>query len=488
MIGLLFIIFLFLSFYKANGLLNGNEVSGIFYSLFYRLDWKFFPSIFLYGHEPLRGLIELPFLFKGPNELLIRLPNIFMSLGAFMVFAKIIKFLFKNKVVQLLQLAFFVFSPLAVLGRLANGMSGFYLFTLLFLYYLLLYLNKPSQFKYLKLCLGFLFISILFYSDSLFFIPPIFVLFFKRLKRNIFKEKTLLLSLVLFFIGLCFYFSLWTLIPYLAAKRGFININDLYHFGMFRILTRGKERGTIDFFYNFKTLSFYSSIFFVTFVLISSILACFNKKSHPIILLLILPLLYFHLHPKPTIHILLFYPLFILLSGFTLEMLLKKKQLNFLISLLGIVLSLANILNIRKFYSGQSINKQWTWGFYQNSQPLKAISFIVRKNSNCNDKIFSNLDGVQVNFYFGLPEKKPNEAGFIIIDYSYDTKKTDKVDKTNFINKISFYNPENKAKIELYSLHPLNLETKDINVLSKKFNQEFGRAKDIFPNIYCRNW
>lgn len=216
-----------------------------------------------------------------------------------------------------------------------------------------------------------------------------------------------------------------------------------------------------------------------------------NRKSYPLVLLLTPPLFYFHLHSKPTIHILLFYPFLILLVGFGLKVSFKKKAVKFLTFGLILFLSLVNFLNIRKFYHSDTNlagRDKWAWGFYNDPELLKAVSYVIRKNSDCGDKIFSNLDGVQVNFYTGLPEKKADEASFMIVDHSFNTQKTDQIAKSNFSYKITLFHKEDKTKIELYSHRPVDLATGDAKVLSQKFSQEFNRAKDVFPNIYCQNY
>ncbi|MFC1711793.1 glycosyltransferase family 39 protein [Patescibacteria group bacterium] len=472
----IFTLFCFILFFKANGVLNGNEVSGIFYSLFSRLGLQYLPSIFLYGHEPARGLVELPFLFLGPNEFILRLPSLIMALISFWVIKKIVNLLTNNKLTTSIILLLYSVSGSVVLSRLTNGISGFILFTLLSVFYFLKFIKKEN-FGSLRKSLTFLFISILFYVDGVFLLPGILLNLLIRYRKGIFKKEIVKPFLIFFLLVFLFVFF-WAAIPYFAAENGFIIKDDLMEFGFFRILKRGGSSGfDLNILKTFTILSDYNHWLFSLTSLILFFSSFIFKKGRKLGIIILTPVVYFSIHSNPTIHILHFLPLLLISACFILEKIINKVPV-IVIFLAFIVVVNLNFLT--RFYFN-SKNQVWTWGYYLNSNVFKAAGFIIRQNSSCEEKIFSNMDAFETLFYTGLPDKKNIKiSSYALI---YNDKLTDSKFAYNYKLIDSFGN-----YINLYSEDKMEISSLNVDTLKNKYLKTYNKSSDIFPNIKCQNY
>ncbi len=474
----IFLLFVFLLFFKADGALHGNEVSGIFYSLFYRLGWQYLPSIFLYGHEPARGLVELPFIFLGPNEFILRFPNLIMALISFFILKKTIRLLTNNQLIVSLILLFYSTSGIVILSRLTNGTPGFFLFICLTVFYFLKFLKKEN-FKDLTKSFIYLFISLLFYIDSIFLLPGIGLNLIWKYKKKVFK-KEIIKSFLIFFILFSLFISLCTFIPYFAAQKGYINLVDLKEFGFFRILNRGREGFNLNAFKSIEVLNLYSPFIF-NLALLALFLVSFSEKwGKKYGAIFLLPLFYFSFHRSPTVHFLHFLPLIMIGASLGLKKLLAFNKLGVILAVL--LLALFNLHFIKRFYFPERIDfTQASKGYYLSSDLLKAAGFIIRENSLCSEQVFTNIDAFIALFYTGLPDKKNLGAS------NYVLLLNDRLEKTEFNYSYQIKDNLNNY-INIYSRKKLEISSFELKNLRKKFIQKYNRPTDLFPNIQCNNY
>ncbi|PIS09357.1 hypothetical protein COT75_01625 [Candidatus Beckwithbacteria bacterium CG10_big_fil_rev_8_21_14_0_10_34_10] len=475
---LIFLLFFFFLFFKANGVLHGNEVSGIFYALFYRLNIKFLPSIFLYGHEPARGLIEIPFIFLGPNEFLLRLPSIIMALITFFVVKKTVKLLTNSHFIVTLTLLFYATSGVVILSRLTNGVSGFFLFVSLAAFYFLNFLKKEN-YRDLTKSLIYLFISLLFYIDSIFLLPGMGLNLFLKYKKKVLK-KEIILPFFLFGVLFLLFIGLWSFIPYLAAKTNYINPADLKEFGFFRILARGGEGFNFNVLKSITVLNLYNHFLFSLSLLILFFTSFFDKWGKKYNLIFLFPLLYFSFHRAPTVHFLNFFPLIIIGASFGLKKLASFNKLGSFFLVLFLVL--INLNFIKKFYFPEKIDfTNSIKGYYQNPQLFKAAGFIVRENALCREQVFSNLDSFVTLFYTGLPDKKN------LATSDYALLFNDQLNKEEFNYSYQLKDEFNNY-FNIYSKKELIVPSVKTSILAKSFKQNYHQSAELFPNIKCNNY
>lgn len=483
----LFFLFFFLLFFKSDGALHGNEVSGIFYALFYRLGWQYLPSIFLYGHEPARGLIELPFILLGPNEFVLRLPAIIMGLVSFWAMRKASLLLFKNNFITTAILILFSTSGATLLFRVTNGIAGFYLFTILSIYYFFRFLKNEKE-KNLTLSLIFSLFASLFYLDSVFLLPGIVLVLLKKYRLKTLKKKIILRPFFIFFILSVLYLLLWSAIPLYAAQSGFINSSDLNHFGFFRILRRGGQGFDLDIFKSLRLLNFYNHSWSNIFILLLFCQTFFNKKGKNYFYILALPLLYFSFHQSPTVHLMHFYPLIILGTGWGLKKLTSVCKVQVL-TLLVVIFSVFNLLFLNEFYSPLSSNLlTFKKGRYQKSSLLKAVGYIIRQNSECSEHISSNHDSFMTLFYTGLPDKKKakNSPFLLLFNDQLESEENRRL-KSQYPYQYQLADTYSNF-VNIYSQKRLTVPTNNIEELREKFEQTYNRSHDLFPNIECKNF
>jgi len=426
----LFIICVFLNFWNL-GLkeLQGDEASSLLAVIpamkFYK-NPQFLSSLFLFGHAPLRGMMEMPFLyFFGLREFWLYLPNILASLGFFVISFLILKSHFGKKA-GLIGSAFLAINGGIVLQRMILGVSFFLLFSSLFLYFLVSFFEKEDR-KNWQLALLFLFLAILTYFEAVMFIFP---LLFWLAKKDQFKNRETIKGLIFFFVLLFIFLLLWTVIPLLAFKLAYSS--NLRNYGIFRIFLRagtGFKPNISYFFSNFKT---YNSLLLTIIVFSGIILSFFNKKSYFYWSFLVIPFVYFSFKEAATIHLFNYLNLLIFISSagwsWVLDLRIFKNKAILAKGAFYLVLTFAMVANFsflkEKFYE-PSYSPIEGWGKLT-KRGLKSTAYQVREETDVCGKMYTNIEGHTARLYFGRRYVQDKEkADFIILkeDLRLDSKR-----------------------------------------------------------------
>lgn len=447
----LFLLYVFLNFWGLNiKELQGDEASSLIAVIpamkFYQ-DPKLLGSIFLFGHAPLRGLVEIPFLYIfGLREFWLYLPNVLASLGLFWINFLILKKWFDKHAVIIASI-FLAVNGGIVLQRLVMGVGFFLLFTSLMIYYFYSFLEKQKMEKF-SLSLLFLFLAIITYVEAVIFIP---IILFWLKRRNLLREKKVLENLFTFFTFTFIFLTLWLIIPFLAFCLGLIpNLTD---FGLFRIIKRAGGGINYNLSYCFDLLKRYNSLVLTILLIIGLGLSVFEKKSFFFWSFLLPPLLYFSLINTPTVHLFNYLNLIIIVSsvGWLKFLKLFKNKLAYSSKLFFyFILILAIFINLnflKKRYYSQKTFSENGWGELI-IRGLKSTAYLVRKNTHPCDKIYTDIEGHVARIYFGR-------------GYVQDPK---------------------KAKMVI-----LKKDLKQDKNYTKAFDREYSSFKKLMPYLKCKN-
>lgn len=451
-LGALFFIYAFLNFWGLNiKELQGDEASSLLAVIpamkFYQ-NPKWLASIFIFSHAPIRALVEIPFLYIfGLREFWLYLPNVLASLGLFWINLLILKKWF-SKETALIGSAFLAVNGGIILQRMVMGVGFFVFFTSLMVYYFYSFLENKKIRKF-ELSLLFLFLAILTYVEAIIFIP---IIFYWLKKENSLQEKKILKSLLLFFLFIVIFFSLWLIIPFLAFRFGFIS--DLFDAGMFRILKRVGGGFALNLIYNFNLLKYYNSLA-MTILLIGGLIFSFlEKKSFFFWSFLAPPLVYFSIIKSPTIHLFNYLNLIIITSsiGWLRFFNFFKARIQLLIkSIFYSILLVTIFINVsflkEEYYSLKSSFEEIGWGGLVHNS-LKSTAYVVRKETDSCDKIYTDIEGYIARIYFGRRYTQNSKEAKVVV-----LKKDPRVNR--------------------------NYE--------KLFDQEYASFKNFMPYLKCQN-
>lgn len=380
-IGALFILNGFFYLYKSSlPELRGDEAASYvaLIPFFHNLTaGRFVPSFLTYFHEPIQLIVQAPLLLFGLYENIARSVNIISGIALFVVLYKIGQILFGGKrYLTLILTSLYTFSGYLFLSRLAINVGLFALLTTLFLYFFLQ--------RRIGLSLVFLFIGIFTYVDALFILPGAVVFLYFSKSTQPFPGK----SIYIFVLAAVFTCLLWAAGVFLGSH--FSGAYNFWEAAPFRLFTRGTGFG-LGINPNLTIAVFYFGPLLVGFTVIFLVISIFAAKARPIWAVLVVPLLYFNFISRPTVHLLHFFPIFLILSVIGLEWVSGKvtryQKLITIIIVLPVIFSGAN-LTYMKFLSLKSLG-------------LKEIGTFVQSSSALCGPLYTNVDGYTARLYFG---------------------------------------------------------------------------------------
>jgi len=445
----LFIIYLILCFWGTNVKeLQGDEASSILAILpalkLYQ-GYQGIGSIFLFGHAPIRALVEIPFiLIFGLKEFWLYLPNVLATIFIFFVLKKILQKANKNSV--LIGLSLLTLNGVIVISRMVMGVGFYILFYLLFLYFLYEFFKTFKKDNF-KRSLIFLFLSILTYEEAVLFIPPLLIWLFKK---KLLSEGYIKKNLLFFLIFLTLFLLSWIAGPAIALKLSLVN--NLEEYGFFRIINRGSKLSLPQIDNIFKSFTLYNSPLYFYLLVSGLIFSFFEKKSYFFWTFLIFPLVYFLIVQNPTNHPSHYFALLIIVSsfGFIKAMSKFKNQKIFQYTLLLILAStlLHNFFYLKeKFYTLNSCVNCSGWGRL-NHVGLKLAAYKIQEETPVCDTFYTDIEGHVFRLYFG--------------------RKT-----TDF--------PNNSKRQFLIKELPLSIDKK----FEKKFDKNYSRFQKLLPYFEC---
>ena len=153
----------------------------------------------------------------------------------------------------------------------------------------------------------------------------------------------------------------------------------------------------------------YNERSFCLVIIVGLFLSWLDKRSHFFWIFFLPQLIYFSLISKPTEHLYNFLNFIVILSGLGLSYFIKffSKKIFFIRSIFYPILFGIGILNAFFIVNTKEIN----------SLSLKSTAYLVRKNTNICDKIFTDIEGHTARLYFGRRYTlNPQEAKIIVLD------------------------------------------------------------------------
>lgn len=284
-------------------------------------DVRFLAYPFLFYQDPFRAPLSGTLLhFFGPDRILLRLPNIIFDVATLLL---LIFLMIKNnfaKPLQIFLLASYITGSHLFIARLAGGDAQFRFFFLWSGSLLYQTHQKPTARTYLAALISGA-VALLTMLNALALVPfGLFVL----IRTKLYHHRTVLFSTILLSLFFIFYFAVWILLPFYAYKSGF---QDRYtDRGLWYYFTRVSESQT-DYLKSYRALESYSSLPFAL-LLILTIPAAFLTRDERTMLILTLPawISVFALS-RPSLHIVMFIPLFFWHTSVVLSKIWKRDQI-----------------------------------------------------------------------------------------------------------------------------------------------------------------
>jgi len=425
---LLFVVYTFLNFSKLDiKELQGDEASSLIAvipAMKANQNFRFLGSIFLFGHVPLRGLVEIPFLyFFGLKEFWLYLPNVTASLGIFLINFLIMKKWFKRKT-ALIGSVFLAINGGIILQRMIMGVGLFIFFNLLMLYFFLSFLDTKKVSQYKK-TLVFLFLAVLTYEEGIIAIP---VIFYWLIKKRLWRQKKVTKYSIYFIISLLIFFGLWFLIPWIAYHLGYVS--NLFDLGAFRIIKRSVGGFNLNISYIYVLLHHYNNLALTWIIIFGLGFSFWAKEANFFWSFLILPLIYFSIIKDPTVHLYNYLSLIIIISSIGWKQLFKLKifqKYELFLYFVLIIIAITNIFFLEKnYYLSKSYFIEGDWGPVFNIG-LKAKAYEIREMTNICDLIYTDIEGSSARLYFGRRyTENPAEAKIIVLakDIKKDNNQT----------------------------------------------------------------
>jgi hypothetical protein len=283
-------------------------------------DMRFLAYPFLFYQDPFRAPISGTLShFFGPDRIILRLPNILFDLATGILLILLMVRARIARPLQIFLLASYITGSHLFIARLAGGDAQFRFFFLLCSVLLYETNRRPSVRRYCASVIAGT-IALLTMLNALALVPfGVYVLIRTKLYTH---PKAIFITILTagFFL---FYFIAWTVLPLYAYKSGF---QDRYKDrGLWYYITRVSEPAQ-DHAKSYRALVSYSSMPFAL-LLILTIPAALFLRDHRELLILIVPawLSVFALS-RPSLHIVMFIPLFFWHTTLITEKLSQKSQ------------------------------------------------------------------------------------------------------------------------------------------------------------------
>lgn len=270
-------------------------------------------SIFYFNHTPGRVLALVPMFWLGwTDEVGIRAANALAGATTTLLVYWLARLLFDERRVAWFALAIFSVAGTAVLQRMAIGTGLFVFFSTLTLCGVVVYLKHGKSWGLVVFALAWL-AACLTFLDGIFLGVGILLAWGSyrdwRFDR---RFAGAFLSVIFSVTG---FFALWLYLPYRWADGEALGV-----YGPLYLLKRGTAGvGGIPFRETWRVLFFYNGLGH-TLVLFAGVLLGLlrfkkNRDCRVLIGFVALPLIYFSVHAAPTVHIVGFLPLLVVLSA-----------------------------------------------------------------------------------------------------------------------------------------------------------------------------
>ena len=387
--------------------LQGDEASAVIkgVQLVYAVRHpRLLGALFLYGHEPVRALLTVPMLLvSGLSEFALRLPNALAGAATTAAIAWASLLWFEGDwTTTLVAAALYASSGGALVNRLAMGVGPFLLASTLTLAGLAHYRRRRDR-RGLWLAAAAYSVAVLTYADALFLLPGIVgcVIGSPDLRQdgNV-RRAGGWVALVVGSFAL-----LWAAVPVVAARLGVVS--DWAGVGLWRILRRGVGGLTDDPLTSLRLLLSFNGPLYTAVVTAGVgaflVRALSHQSDRQLGSIALLPLLYFSLIRRPTVHLLNFSPLLALLSARGWSLLSRWK-------LVGAMLLVFAISSAFFAGSGHTLRIEADtrpgtppvtgWGL-PHLQGLKAAAGVIRSWAEPCDLVHSPLDGYVIQLCTG---------------------------------------------------------------------------------------
>lgn len=420
---MLFILYIYLNFLGLSVKeLQGDESSpllAVIPAMKFYDNPLWLSSIFLFNHVPLRGLVEIPFLYLfGLKEFWLYFPNVLANLALFWAIWFLLISYF-NKRTALIGVSLLAVNGGIIIQRMIMGVGFFLLFTTLMLNYFYLFL-KNKEIKYFKRVLICLFLAILTYEEALIFIP---VIIYWLWQRHLLGKKEVVKNLIIFFWSIAIFLLFWFFIPLIADR--FHYLDNLRDTGLIRLLIRSVNGFSPNIFYLPQLLKSYNSQMMTGYILIGLFLSLFIKTGRYFWSFLFPPLIYFSIIKNPTIHLYNYLNLIFILASLGWNNFLCFLKLRcqsafffkisfYLLLVLAIYQNLSYLRN--QLYVLNPLNNYLSWGaiFHKG---IKSTAYMVRNNTGICDRIYTDMEGYVFRLYFGRRyTRNILEAKFIVLE------------------------------------------------------------------------
>lgn len=399
----LLLVLLFQLFYRlGGGELIGDEVTPIVTASAIKSDLSQglgLRSLYLYGQPPLRvGLAWIASNFNAMSEALIRFPHAFLGLLTALMIARFMRPY--SKLASLIALGLIIGSGMAIVSRVAIGLSAFHFFLLGSYIAWWNYLQK-GEIRWLIIAWVAFALGGLTYLEGWFFLPSYFLLalFYNRSR---FLDPWFYIVPVVIAASVAHFYINWFTVPLkYVAQTG----KDILDFGGWRIIDRG---GPILGNYsalNYDVLATYSRRPFVIIWLFLVVFGLAYRPTRPVALFTAIPVAYFLFYiARPLIHFVNFYPFLVMLGVGGAIFLLERTRLSgasslFLAAVLLIMLDVVRF-HTQQFIAIQTIDDpaSYTWG--QNlSMGLRETAKVIRETGDPYYAHLSVHDATAVQFY-----------------------------------------------------------------------------------------
>lgn len=410
-----FLVSLFFHLYRLGHFeLQGDEASGLLTALKMSLSLdapKMMGHIFLFGHTPLRVLLNFFAIFSSHySEFVLRFPNALAGALSLFPFHFIALKMASNFSAILMT---FCFATLGLCfgNRLAMGVGPYVLFQLSALYFLLKFCEKNNS-KDLYYFSLMIFLAIMTYAEgAIFFIP--FLLILLLYKINIWDfVKRFYKTLIIFLLFFLPFLSLWFFIPYYLFQKGLIP--DFRVIGGFRIMARATSGLSNHIVHNFNMMESYVGLIPHLFFIFTFFLFLFLKlkkglkREKAIFIWFFIPAFYFHfMVSDPTNHMQFYYSYLVLLAASCFDYFSKKIRV--------VLFSVIMLFSISHSFKISQEKRRLDWG-PQITLGLRPLGGFVRKNIPSHHLMYlEGVEGYVARVYFSLSyTEDKNKADLLI--------------------------------------------------------------------------
>lgn len=230
----------------------------------------FFGSLLIYDHPPIRILVNVPFiLLFGTSEAVMRFPHALFGALATMIVYLIGRKAYGRKE-AILACSLYAVSGVSAINNNMEGVGIYVFFTLLALYYLLLFLEdreSKSEARHLLLAVASLIVATYTYLEAVVFIIPVLYFAWRKKGSSILKDRGCRLAGLVYLSALVVYCVVWSIMPAVAYRLGYINKVSAGNFSHIADRASGVTiyNNTVDIFLQYVS---YNSIFSVALLLV----------------------------------------------------------------------------------------------------------------------------------------------------------------------------------------------------------------------------